>query len=59
MTDTAILPLLPSTANQLRHRLGLTHEQVYAALVRLHDMGFARVSPVGACRNIPRTWEAT
>jgi sugar-specific transcriptional regulator TrmB len=59
MTEAArtILQLLPSTADQLRHLLGLTHEQVYAALVRLHDMGCARVSP-GECRVGPRTWEA-
>jgi hypothetical protein len=36
-TLRAVLGVLPGFADEVRHRLGLTHEETYAALVRLYE----------------------
>lgn len=40
-----LLRLLPATANDLRHALSVSHEAIYAELVRLYDRGFVRIEP--------------
>lgn len=53
----AVKAELPGTMVSIRHVLGLTHEQVHAALVRLSDQGAARYEPryIGS-RLVEKTW---
>jgi hypothetical protein len=57
-TLRAVVGALPGQAADIRHRLGLSLEDTYAALVRLHDQGRAAMQPLEnrrhGCRT--RTW---
>jgi hypothetical protein len=43
--DSIIHKHLPETADGLRHLIGQSRENVYAALVRLYDDGRATIEP--------------
>ncbi len=61
MTDgtkrAAVLDALPAPADSLKAELGMTHEDVYTALVALESRGMARCVPVYACPRRRFTWE--
>jgi hypothetical protein len=57
-TLRAVLGVLPGFAEEVRRRLGLTHEETYSALVRLHEQGRAAFQTGDKAHNRrPALWD--